>query len=145
MTVAARLSRAEAGDIVFQVLCDHPGGLTFARICDLGRITASQARNGLSWLDEICTEDDYDIITRVFQVGEWIYLVDAPERDVREHYARRIRTRRKQAVLDHKRCIRTQRKFPSPENEWQEELSRRLVADLRHIETQIEAGSKAPA
>lgn len=141
----ARLSKEDAGDRIFKVLIEHSGGLTFPRICDLADLSESQARSGIAWLDDICAKDDYDIVTRSIVGGQHIYIVDAFERDVRAHYARRIRTRLKQAVRDHQRCIKTQRKFPSPENEWQEELSRRLVADLRHIETQIEAGSKAPA
>ncbi len=129
----ARITKAEAGDLIFHVLTDHPGGLPFPLICVEADLTESQARSGLAWLDDICAEDDYDIITRVRIVGTWIYLVDAPERDVREHYARRIRTRLKQAVRDHKRCIKTAKKYPSPENDWQEEASRRLVFDLERI------------
>lgn len=128
----SRLTSAEAGTRIWDALAGHPGGLNRRMVCFHANVSPSQLRRGLDWINDLFEDDaDAPIIT-LYRGKEYIYTLAALERDAREYWERHLRGQITRARREHNKWHKTFLRFPSPENERQEELSRRRVLDLRY-------------
>ncbi len=130
------MKAADAASRIWDTLDRHPGGLTSKMLRLYADITASQLRRGLDYINELF-EDDADAPIITLWRGEWIYSFALTERDTREYWARHLRGQITRARREHNRWHKTFLKYPTTENERQEELARRRVVDLRYAHDRL--------
>jgi hypothetical protein len=57
-----RLSKEEAGALVFDALMDNPQGVAKWQICQQQRMTASQVASGLAWVRDVLADQQIEPI-----------------------------------------------------------------------------------
>jgi hypothetical protein len=125
----ARLTAEAAGEQAFDVIAIHPGGLNRKIWCLYSGLTSSQLTRALAWLRDLFGQEP--VIVNYVQ-GEPIYKLATIERDAREHVERMLRTQITRARREHNTLHGIAEKFPTIDNEWQAELARRRLTDLRY-------------
>jgi len=130
------MKAAEAASRIWDTLGQHDGGLNSKMLRVYADISPSQQRRGLDYINELF-EDDADAPILTLWRREWIYSFALTERDTREYWARHLRGQITRARREHNRWHKTALKYPTAENERQEELSRRRVVDLKYAQDQL--------
>jgi hypothetical protein len=126
---------ADAAGRIWDVLGHYIGGLTSAQMCDYAELTPSQLRRGLDYIRDLFEDEPDAPIITVYRGGEWLYVLathPTQERDVREHWGRKLRGQITRARREHNDWHKTALKYPTPENQREEELARRRLVDLRY-------------
>jgi hypothetical protein len=124
----ARLSSETCGEMAFDALSEHIGGLNRKMWCHHAGLKPSQLTRGIDWLRDLF--DDRLPFVRVRRGGEEIYLLALDDRDVREYMERRLRSQITRAKRDYNEIHGFAKEHPTRENIWQEEMARRRVHDL---------------
>jgi hypothetical protein len=130
------MKAADSAARIWDTLEQHPGGLPNKMLRHYGDLSPSQLRRGLDYINELF-EDDADAPIITLWRGEWIYSFALTEIDTREYWARHLRGQITRARREHNRWHKTYLKFPTVENERQEELARRRVIDLKYAQDRM--------
>lgn len=125
----ARVSSEEAGTRTFETLASYYGGLSTMLALRAG-LSESQVTRGLEWMRDLF--DEYEPVIRNWVGREWVYKLPNSERDCREHMERDLRSQVTRARRDYNRFHGIAKKHPSPDAEYQAELARRRLVDLRY-------------
>lgn len=124
-----KLTAEEAGERAFDALALNLGGFNRQAWLYRAQLTESQLRNGLNWLRDLFGHEPV-IINWVG--GEWIYKLATIERDAKEHVERMLRGQITRARREYNVLNGIAVKHPGMDNEWQAELARRRLTDLRY-------------
>lgn len=119
----------EAGERAFDVLALRPGGLPRRRLCDEAGLSASQLTRGLEYLRDLFGQEP---VIRNYIGREWIYKLPTLERDAHEHVERMLRSQITRIRREYNLLHGIALKHPGVDNEYQAELARRRLTDLRY-------------
>ena len=123
-----RMSAQDCGEMAFDALGIHLGGLNRRMWRFHSGLNESQLRRGIDWLRELF--DDRDAFLRLRRDREYIYTLHYGNEDVREYMERRLHQQITRARRDYNEAHAFAKKHPARENVRQEEMARRRVVDL---------------
>lgn len=126
----------DAAARIWDTLERHPGGLNSKMLRLYAGITPSQQRRGLDYIKDLF-EDDADSPILTLWRGEYIYSFAHTEVDVREYWSRHLRGQITRARREYNQWHKTCLRYPTAENERQEELARRRVVDLKYAQDRM--------
>ncbi len=136
----ARLTSEDAGELAFEALSTHIGGLNRRMWCHHSGLNPSQLTRGIDWLRDLF--DDRLPFVRVRRNKEEIYMLALDDRDVREYAERRMRGQITRAKRDYNEWHGFAKEHPSAENVRQEEMARRRVIDLTYAYQSLFGGDE---
>lgn len=120
-----RLTAQDCGELAFDALSMHPGGLNRTMWRFHSGLNESQLRRGIDWLRELF--DDRDAFLRLRRAGEYVYTIHYDNVDIREYMEARLRSQTTRARRDYNEAHAFAKKHPTRENIRQEELARQRV------------------
>ena len=131
------MKSSEVAHRIWDALEEHPGGLNGKMLDYHAGIDRHQRRRGIDYINDLFEDEADQPIIILWRGKEQLYTFPQTSRDAREYWERTLRGQITRARREWHKWHKTYLKFPTPENERQEELSRRRVVDLVYAKDQL--------